>query len=88
MAFSLPVVCNDNPDQKTIIDACEGGICTQYDAESFANAVISILNMDGHTRSDMANRGKKYVESQRDYKHISSSLAQTYKQLLSVENLN
>lgn len=82
LALGVPVVCNDNPDQRQIINLSGAGICVTYTAEDFAEAVIQILSLDNCKRNEMITKGKDYVNKYRDYRIIGSDLAHFYKILL------
>jgi glycosyltransferase involved in cell wall biosynthesis len=79
LALGIPVVCNDNPDQEHVIDRSGAGLCVPYTAERFANAVVSILNMDAEHRKSMSDGGKRYVTHNRDYSMLGEGLALNYK---------
>jgi glycosyltransferase involved in cell wall biosynthesis len=78
LAFGLPVVCNDNPDQAALVAACGGGLCVPYTAEHFAGAVLKLLRLDRETRIEMGSRAREHVHCVRDYATISRALASTY----------
>lgn len=78
LALGIPVVCNDNPDQELVIGKSGAGLCMPYTAEHFADAVVSILNMDAEHRGLMRDGGKRYVLNSRDYRMIGERLALNY----------
>lgn len=84
MAIGLPVVANDNPDQQKILQESQGGVCVPLDAQSFAQAVMSIM-ADPELGKAMGHKGKDYIEHHRGYDRIAISVAQTYKEVLRVE---
>ncbi|MGY1489820.1 glycosyltransferase [Methylobacillus pratensis] len=84
MAIGLPVVANDNPDQKKILKESQGGLCVPLDAQHFAKAVMSILD-DPESGKAMGDRGRIYIEQHRGYDHIAMRVAQTYKAVLRAE---
>lgn len=81
LALGVPVVCNDNPDQAQIIRQAGTGICVPYTAENFASAVIKMLSLDERERNEMVRKGKDYVSQYRDYRQISSNVADSYRKL-------
>ncbi len=81
LAFGVPVVCNDNPDQQQIIRQTGAGLCVPYTAEDFASAVINILSLNEYKRHEMATKGKDYVSQYRSYRKIASNLADSYRNL-------
>ena len=36
-------MANDHPEQRQVIEDSGGGICTAYDEEQFANAIVELL---------------------------------------------
>jgi glycosyltransferase involved in cell wall biosynthesis len=82
LALGIPVVCNDNPDQKHVIESSGAGLCVPYTAEHFADAVMSILGMDAEQRKSMRDGGRSYVSQHRDYRVIGERLALNYKSRL------
>ena len=79
LALGLPVVCNDNPDQQTIIEKTGAGRCVPYTAPDFARAVIEILRLNDKERQAMAERGRDYIApANRDYQLLAADLAGVY----------
>lgn len=77
LALGIPVVGNDNPDQKQVITESGCGICTPLTARDFAMAVQEILaNPD--VWATLGNSGRRYVSEHRDYKTIARRLAGLY----------
>jgi glycosyltransferase involved in cell wall biosynthesis len=85
MAFQRPVVANDLPDQKKILAASGGGICTGYDVESFANAIIYILQHPDEA-TKMGKNGHKFVQKERSYESIANLLESRYLHLCGKAN--
>jgi glycosyltransferase involved in cell wall biosynthesis len=83
MALGVPVVCNDNPDQKLVIEGSGAGICVRLDAAEFADAVISLLQ-DDTRRLDMGRRGPAYVQAHRSYARLAKDVASVYEKVCSV----
>lgn len=81
LALGIPVVCNDNPDQRHIIEQSESGIYVPYSAGEFASAVLTLLSMDKEERSRVVSGGRDYVRRNRSYEQISEGVAHTYKML-------
>ncbi len=81
MAFGIPVVCNDNPDQQHVILQSESGMCVPYGAESFASAVLALLSMVKQERARAVSGGRDYIRVHRSYERISEGVALTYKVL-------
>lgn len=81
LALGVPVVCNDNPDQKAIIEASGCGECVPYTAEAFAAAVLRTLLLDSCKRFDAIPQGHKHVQMVRGYEFIAARLAPIYSNL-------
>jgi len=81
MALGKPVVANEHPEQKAIIDESGGGICTAYNENEFAKAIIKILS-DENIEKSMGEKGKKYVFANREYSIIADKLDRKYKDLM------
>lgn len=79
LAFGVPVVCNDNPDQMSIIHASGAGICTtSYCPESFSKAVITLWCHDRSARNCMKSSGYEYVRRMRSYSELAHQLRNVY----------
>lgn len=89
LALGVPVVCNDNPDQKALIEASGCGLCVPYTAQAFAGAVISILtNQEAQATDDaMAAKAREFIASRRSYARISTALSSVYVDLLGSSRL-
>lgn len=81
LSLGIPVVCNDNPDQKHAIEVSGAGLCVPYAAEDFADAVVSLLNENDADRERRVFSGYKYIRSTRDYEVIARNLANLYMSL-------
>ncbi|SFN76096.1 Glycosyl transferase 4-like domain-containing protein [Nitrosospira briensis] len=81
LAFGLPVVCNNNPDQAAVISASGAGRCVPYTADDFADAVCELLELDGQSRSNMRASGQRYVAENRDYRLLANMVARQYESI-------
>lgn len=81
MALGVPVVGNDNPDQKRALEEGEAGLCVPMTAEGFAGAVRRLL-ADESLRRAMGSAGRRYVEARRGYDVLSRAVAEKYAELL------
>jgi len=81
MAMGLPVVANNHPEQKFILDKSKAGICVPYDEKLFAKAIIALLK-NKENLTQIGIRGKKYVELHRNYKKIADELEDKYCKLI------
>lgn len=82
IALGVPVVCNDNPDQKQLIEASGGGLCVPYTAQSFADGVLEIFAWSKASRAQCIARGTRYVAQKRDYSSIATFVANQYRSML------
>jgi glycosyltransferase involved in cell wall biosynthesis len=82
MALQRPVVANRHPEQSEIIAESGAGICVDWSAEQFAEA-ISTLFADPIAAEAMGRRGREYVRDKRLYSAIAEDVAAEYFRLLS-----
>ena len=80
MAMGRPVVANDHPDQRTVIDESGGGICVPWDESAFAKAIGQLIE-NPTMAAEMGRKGRKYVEVHRDYPVIADRVAKIYESL-------
>ncbi len=77
MALGLPVIANDSPDQVEVINNSNAGLCVPLSADSFARAVMDLLN-NRDLQQKMSEKGQAYVANFRSYSVISKALAIAY----------
>jgi glycosyltransferase involved in cell wall biosynthesis len=77
LAMGKPVVANDHPDQRKVIDESGAGFCTDLDTARYAEVVGRLLS-DPALRQTMASQGRTYVIENRSYDTIARRLAATY----------
>lgn len=82
LCLGVPVLCNDNPDQRALLEATGAGRCVPYEAQAFADAAAEILGMSAGDRQAMAQAGAAYVTAHRDYAVIAAEVARVYRRLL------
>lgn len=82
MALGKPVVANDHPEQRLVIDESGAGFCVEYDEAAFAEAIIKLLN-DPSLCAAMGKRGRLYAQQNRAYSVIADSLESTYQRICS-----
>jgi glycosyltransferase involved in cell wall biosynthesis len=82
LALGIPVVCNDNPDQQAIIEACGAGSCVPYTPHQFAAAVLHWMGVSDAERAKCRAAGRDHVRRCRDYPVIAQALAHAYRQRL------
>ncbi len=66
MALEMPVVANDHPDQRQVLEESGAGLCVQWDADEFADAIATLLN-DPQMAAQMGRRGRPWVQNNRSY---------------------
>ncbi len=77
MALGKPVVANDHPEQRKVINESGGGICVPYDERSFAEAILKILS-DQESAKKMGESGRRYVLAHRSYERIADIVENRY----------
>ncbi len=80
MALGRPVVANDHPEQRLVLEKSGAGICVSYNEGAFAEAIIELLN-NPEKADEMGRKGRLYVKKERTYKVIGDRVE---KQLLKV----
>jgi len=81
LAFGKPVVANDHPEQREVLEKSGGGICVPYEKEAFAKAILELLQ-DPDKAADMGQRGRRYVEQHRSYQVIADRVESKYYEML------
>ncbi len=81
MAMGKPVVANDHPEQKILIEETGCGICVRYSEQEFADAIIKILKNLSYWSTKGLN-GRKYVEDHRTYQKIADIVEERYQKIL------
>lgn len=81
LAYGLPCVANDQPDQAALLRDTGGGICAPLTEEAFATAITQLL-ADPVCASRMGQEGRQRIARLRDYRVIAESLAATYARVL------
>ncbi len=81
MALGRPVVANAHPEQSLIIGESGAGICVEWSAEAFADAICTLLN-DPESAEAMGERGRGYVRAHRTYAVVAPAVIDDYRRLL------
>lgn len=82
MAAGKPVVANEEIyEHKEILKASGGGILAQFSAESFAHAIIELLDKP-EIAAAMGKKGYKWVVKNRSYEILARKLEEKYMQLV------
>ncbi len=85
MALGRPVVANTHPEQSVIIAESQAGICVDWSAKAFAEAIITLLD-DPTAAENMGALGREYVRKHRIYPVIARDVAAQYRSLLGTDN--
>ncbi|MBV8635689.1 MAG: glycosyltransferase [Burkholderiaceae bacterium] len=81
MALGRPVVCNSHPEQSAIIAECPAGLCVEWSASAFAEALLWMLHHPQEAET-MGAKGPAWVASNRTYPILASQLWQRYQSIL------
>jgi glycosyltransferase involved in cell wall biosynthesis len=81
MAMGKAVVGNDHPEQSLVITESGGGLCTPWDEEKFAEAIIQLLK-NPNMAEEMGRKGRAYVEKFRTNEKMTNIVVNEYKRLL------
>ncbi len=80
LAFGVPVVGNNQPEQETVIRQSRGGFCVEWSAQAFSDAVVRLLD-DKELRLSMGREGAAFVARNRGYDRIAATVAEKYREL-------
>jgi glycosyltransferase involved in cell wall biosynthesis len=81
LAMGRPVVANDHPDQREVLEASGAGLITDLSPEGFAEA-IAILLSDKAAAESMAVRGPPWVAAHRSYAIHAKLVDSIYSKLI------
>jgi glycosyltransferase involved in cell wall biosynthesis len=81
MAMAKPVVANDHPEQRRVLDASGGGHCVPYEEHAFADAVVSLMRNPDAARL-MGQRGRRYVSEHRGYGVIADEVERSLQRII------
>ena len=81
MAMEKPVIGNDIADQKEVINNSGGGICTRYDEDEFADAIIELFG-DPQKAKEMGVNGHEWVVKNRSYEVMAREVEKRYFEIL------
>lgn len=81
LAMGRPVVANDHPDQREVLEASRAGLITDLSSEGFAEA-IAILLADKAAAESMAARGPPWVAAHRSYANHAVLVDSIYSKLI------
>jgi len=77
LAMGKPVVANDHPEQRHVIEESGAGYCVPYEEQRFADAIVRLLEDPAGAQS-MGRRGRRYVLEHRTYGAIASTVEQQF----------
>jgi glycosyltransferase involved in cell wall biosynthesis len=80
MAWGVPVVANDLPDQAYLIRETGGGLRVPLTPEGFAAGILQLLRDPAAARR-MGEAGRRAIPGLRSYDVIARNLAEKYRQL-------
>jgi glycosyltransferase involved in cell wall biosynthesis len=78
MAMGKAVIANDHPEQRQVINESGAGLCVRWDESEFAAATVRLLR-DPELATEMGIRGRRYIESKRDYRSIARMVDGTFR---------
>lgn len=81
MALGKPVVCNDHPEQSAIIQESNAGLCVEWGAKPFADAIVWILEHPQEAAL-MGAKGAQWVAQHRTYDILSELVYKRYSNIL------
>lgn len=80
LALGLPVVCNDQPDQRHIIQESGGGFCVELSAAAFARAILQLVR-DPSRAGDMGTAGQRWVYENRAYRKLAKNVTDSLRSI-------
>lgn len=81
LALGRPVVCNNHPEQSQIITDSGAGLCVEWSAKSFADAILFLLTNIEEAEA-MGAKGPQWVKTYRTYPIIANQVWEKYQLLL------
>lgn len=82
MALCKPVVANyEIPEQEEVMQESGGGVLVKFEAESFANGIIKLLD-DLERAKEMGRKGHEWVVKNRSYENMAREVEKRYFELL------
>jgi len=81
LAWNIPVVVNDHPDQGLVVKESGAGLVVPYEETAFAEAVLELLK-DAEKAKGMGLKGYPYVAEHRSYEALCDKLDREYRSLI------
>ncbi len=82
LALGMPVVANNQPEQRYVLKQSAAGLCVPWGARHFARAVAWLAARSANERHDMGERGRQWVLAHRVYPRIADAVEAKYRELL------
>jgi glycosyltransferase involved in cell wall biosynthesis len=76
LALGVPVVANDHPEQREILNQSRAGVCVPWGGRYFARGIRWLLARPQAEILEMSQRGRHWVETHRTYKVIADDVEQ------------
>lgn len=83
LAMGRPVVANDHPDQREVLEASGAGLISDLSPEGFAEAIVVLLS-DKAAAESMAMRGPPWIAEHRSYAVHAELISSVYSKLVRV----
>lgn len=81
LALGRPVVCNDHPEQSRIMAECGAGLCVEWSAPAFADAMLTLAR-DPEEAERRGRLGPPWVRAHRTYPIIARRVWAVYQRLV------
>ena len=81
MALARPVVCNHHPEQTYAINESKAGLCVEWGAQPFSNAIKNLLN-DPILAEQAGKKGPAWIKNNRAYSIISETVWRKYQDIM------
>jgi glycosyltransferase involved in cell wall biosynthesis len=81
LAMGRPVVANDHPDQREILQASGAGLIADLSSEGFAEAIGKLLSNRAAAEA-MAVRGPPWIAAHRSYGPLAGRVSSVYSDML------
>jgi glycosyltransferase involved in cell wall biosynthesis len=82
LALGIPVVANDHPEQRVVLQQSAAGVCVPWGARHFARGVAWLAARGPRERHRMGEQGREWVLANRAYPRIADLVEAQYRQLL------
>jgi glycosyltransferase involved in cell wall biosynthesis len=80
LALSLPIVCNDQPDQERVVRESGAGVCVELTPEAFASGILQLLNDPERARA-MGAAGRGWLSEHRSYRRLAAAVAEVLRSI-------